>query len=605
MVPTPVLEVLGRIGSAASMATSPPHDACFSVPLDGSRPVQRILASQLYLINNRRQARLLDSVTFIPRQDATPFTIVLPLDWGADPFADRNWCGQLHMWRMMDNHILEFEKNQDAAWLRLPIAIMVDWHDYHVTRQRKSKFAWLDMMVGMRAMKLAFLASANAHGVVRFSPAEARACDKLIELHTEFLLDPANLAYSNHTFSDMHGLAALSVVVNYPTRARTFFSEVMPRLLASQFDTAGVHLENSPGYQAFGIGCLKRLARSGWFEAHGVSELLRRAQQVDDWFRLPDGRCVPVGDTDGAAMTGYTKTTFSATRQLIDSSGYVIWRDDGGGQAQQASYLFFMAAFNSRFHKQHDDLSLVWYEGEDILCDAGKYAYKSDEMREYVLSARAHNSIEFDGRNVTDVLSRRTDLVYGSAVRQAESSALGCVITGQVHHRTIDVVHTRYLVHAHKSWTLVIDRVSGQKAHDCVQWFHFSPHLDLTACAPLHYNAVLRSGRTLDVLAAAPGPLGATCVKGQLEPRRQGWISQAYGQLTPCHALGLSQRGQDVLFATLLSLDDAGSELHIGTNGTVEAVIRTAGGVQRLSVVLDAQSCQVSCQPEPSASCGV
>lgn len=597
---TRIIAAAVRLGGLPP-AAAPAADGPLAAP-SGAGAAPRILAQQLYLINNRRQARLRDSVTFIPRDDATPFPIVLPLDWGADPFADRNWCGQLHMWRMMENHILEFEQTQDPTWLRLPIDIMVDWHDYHVVRRRNSKFAWLDMMVGMRAMKLAFLASANAHGVVRFSEAEARACDKLIELHLQFLLDPANVAYSNHTFIDMHGLAALGVVVNDTTRARirTFLGEVVPRLLASQFDAAGVHLENSPGYQAFGIGCLKRLAGSGWFEEHGVSELLRRAQQVNEWFRMPDGRCVPVGDTDGAAMTGQAQTAFSATRQLIDSSGYVIWRDDGGGQAQRASYLFFMAAFNSRFHKQNDDLSLAWYEGEDILCDAGKFAYKSGEMQQYVQSARAHNSIEIDGRNVADNLSRRPDLVYGSAVRETRATAWGFQASARVRHRELGVTHERHLAYAAGRWLLIVDEIDADAEHELVQWFHFSPHLDLVPREALVFDAALRSGRRLTVRGAAIDGLTTVRIRGQVEPVRQGWVSQAYGQLSPCDTLGFRQRGQRLRFATLLSLDDRGSTLKL-RDGALEARIRTDIGSDVVHASWRDGNCDVDCQPEAGA----
>lgn len=564
----------------------------------------RITAAQLYLINNRHQVKDKATIDFVPRQDLRAFPIRLPLDWNADPFTDRNWCAQLHMWRMMDNHLLEFERTSDAQWLVLPLAIIDDWYDYHVTRRRTSRFAWMDMMVGMRAMKLAYLLSAHGAGVIQLSAVQLRAYEEMVELHLKFLLDIGNIAYSNHTFIDMHGLAALGAVSRGPrrTRIREFLKEVVPRLLASQFDPSGVHLENSTGYQAFGIGCLKRLAATGWFEEYGVGELLRRARQVDEWFRLPDGRCVPIGDTDGAAMTGEPATAFSARRELINACGYVIYRDDGEGRCDQASYLFLMAAFNSRFHKQNDDLSFTWFEGEDILCDAGKFAYKSGEMQQYVQSARAHNTLEFDGRNVADNLSRRPDLAYGSAVRQAQPTDWGCVITAQVHHRTIDVVHTRHLVHADKRWVLVIDRVAADRVHDCVQWLHFSPHLELAAEGRLHFRSRLRSGRALDVRAAAPAALDSTCIKGQVEPQRQGWISQAYGQLTPCHTLGLAQRGQNVRFATLLSIDDAGSTLSWLGDDVVEAHVRWSAGVQHLRIELHDQSCTVSCQPEAVAA---
>ncbi len=486
------------------------------------------------------------------------------------------------MWRLIENHILEYEQTLDPNWLRIPIDIMCDWHLYHVKRRRRSKFAWRDMIVGMRAMKLAFLASANAHGVVHFSEVEEHVCNELIELHLHFLLNPAKVTFGNHTFIDMHGLAALGEVVDSGMRQqiRTFLDEMIPRLLASQFDPSGVHLENSPGYQAFGINCLKRLAGSGFFEDYRVSDLLLRAQQVNEWFRMPDGRCVPVGDTDGAEMTSEVKTVFIATRELINSSGYVIWRDDGGGQVQQASYLFFMAAFNSRFHKQNDDLSLVWFEGEDILCDAGKFAYKSGEIEQYVQSARAHNSIEIDGRNITEEhLSRRPDLVYGSAVCEASSTAWGFHVSARVRHRDLKVTHSRHIIYSLSRWLLVIDEVIADADRDVVQWFHFSPHLCVDQQDDLCFKAPLRNRRKLTVLGASTAGLAAVKIRGQVKPEYQGWVSQAYGKVSACDTVGYRQRGQRLRFATLLSIDDRGSTLQL-KECSLEARICTVHGTE-------------------------
>lgn len=49
-------------------------------------------------------------------QDAS----ALPVAWSADPFHDRNWRAQLHMFRMTEGHLISFEKTGDARFLRWP-----------------------------------------------------------------------------------------------------------------------------------------------------------------------------------------------------------------------------------------------------------------------------------------------------------------------------------------------------------------------------------------------------------------------------------------------------------------------------------------------------
>jgi len=556
----------------------------------------RIHAGQLYLINNKLQIRHKEQINFAApgRADLLPFKLQIPIPWNVDPYADRNWCAQLHMWRLIDNHLLEFERTNDVMWLKLPIAIIDDWYDFHVTRNQISKFAWMDMMVGLRAMKLAFVISAHQSGLITLQPTQLRAYEKLAELHLDFLLDINNVSYSNHTFIDMHGLAALGSVVHekYKAKIDSFLKQVIPLLISSQFNEQGVHLENSTGYQFFGIQCLKRLKSSKWFDTYNVDDLLHLAHEINTYFKMPDGRCVPIGDTDGAPMTNTPECCFTATCQLINMSGYVIARDDGKGRCEEASYIFFMAAFNSRFHKQCDDLSCVWFEGEDILCDAGKFGYKASEMRGYAQSTRAHNTIEIDGKNSGNCSSRDPSAPYGSAVKQALATDWGCVISGSLTHANVAVKHTRHLIYAYKKWLLVIDRLTSDTQHDFTQWFHFSPHLDVVAEGELRFGAELKNGKHLSVISSGHAELHASTVKGQLKPVRQGWISQAYGTLTPNVALGYSQSGKSALFVTLLSIDDIGSTVSVDGH-SIELNALTKQSAERFVVQLEDEQCSV------------
>jgi hypothetical protein len=559
----------------------------------------RIRASQLYLIRNRRQACNQQSIDFQPRADRPALAIALPLDWNQDPFSDRNWCAQLHMWRMMENHLLEFDSTGDAQWLTLPIAIIDDWNDFHLVHRRRSAFAWKDMMVGMRAMKIAFVLSAHQAGAVTLGADRLKAYDRLVERHLAFLLDPSNVAYTNHTLIDMHGLAAVREVVPAPRRAQidAFLQQVMPRLLQGQFDDNGVHRENSPGYQSFGIGCVKRLAKSHWFGRFGVDELMRRAELARALFSMPDGRCVPIGDTDGAAMTEQRVCSFKAERELTNRSGYVVWRDDGAGHADNASYLFFMAAFHSPTHKHCDDLSFVWFEGEDILCDTGKYGYNLDGWREYAISSRAHNTIEVDGKNIYGSLAGRPELVYGSAVTQAVTTEWGCIISGAVTHPACGVIHTRHLLYGDKQWLLVIDRIDGSHPHNFAQWFHFAPHLELDRASDQRFTAAMKNGRRLSVMSTATDRIGVMFARGQLEPVRQGWVSQSYGTMVPNVALAFTQRSKSALFATLFSVDDCGSAISIAGASVLKAQIRTRLGDVALDIALVGDRCVATKEP--------
>lgn len=554
----------------------PPPSALTEQDIATHRP-SRMRSSQLYLLASKVQPSDKTSLTFRPpgRADVDPYVLSIPIDWDIDPYKDRNWCAQLHMWRMIDSHLLEFDRTEDPTWLELPIRFIDDWHRFHVREGRPSRFSWMDMIVGLRSMKLAFILSAHQAGKVELSTTQIDAYSTLVNLHLDFLLNPEFLTYSNHTFIDMHGLAALRSVITGArgTEIDTFLDGVIPKLLASQFNDEAVHLENSTGYQVFGIGCVKRLQKSGWFERFELDSLIRKANIVNDWFKMPDGRTVPIGDTDGAPMPSTATTIFSGRNQLFNSSGYVIYRDDGGGRADRASYLFFMGAFNSRFHKQADDLSVVWFEGEDILCDAGKFAYKASEMRGYVQSTRAHNTIEIDDKSFGESFSATPHLAYGSAVKSAKLTTWGLAIAGEVAHRKAAVRHRRHVLYARERWLLLIDAVQSLDegaVHRFTHWLHFSPHLQLKPLGMDRYEANLRSGGRLEILTRGSSKMHSSLIHGQVKPTRQGWISQAYGQLTPNFALGQTQeQRENAIFATLLTINSVGSDISLSSSGQI------------------------------------
>jgi Heparinase II/III-like protein len=494
------------------------------------------------------------TILYRPRADVPAYELKLPLDWSVNPFKDRNWNAQLHMWRLGDFALIEAEQMHRTESLEIFKRIMLDWHRYHLVEGRPSIYAWQDMMVGFRAMKLAYVLSRWQHRRLDLTDAEVEVLRELVETHLGFLLDPAELRYSNHTLSDLHGALALARVVDASARARieAFVGEVLPRVIDAQFDADGIHRENSVGYHRYGINYLRRLIDSGWYEAFGLREVVARAEAALDWFVLPDSRLAPVGDTDGDAPPERSgPTAFSGRDQAFSRSGYVVLRDDGGGDASKAAYLLLMGAYNSKFHKQSDDLSLIWYHGEDILCDAGKYAYKTDDSWRYAISRRAHNTVEID----TPAGPQLPTTIYGSAIRAVETFDGGRLIRACVAFEDLGVVHHRTCLHSLDGWLLVVDHVEAKGGHDYTQWWHLAPKI---VDASQHRDGIdtrLPSGRHLAIRHVGSGPTTVNLLRGVEKPRRQGWISQAYRQLEPNFAVGMHQFGSDVWFATLLAID--------------------------------------------------
>lgn len=76
---------------------------------------------------------------------------------------------------------------------------------------------------------------------------------------------------------------------------------------------------------------------------------------------------------------------------------------------EASTQLFITGTSNTDYsaHKHADELSFeLFHNGELVIIDPGKYSYNSNAYRNYVLSARAHNTfslenIEIEPEDVT------------------------------------------------------------------------------------------------------------------------------------------------------------------------------------------------------------
>lgn len=80
---------------------------------------------------------------------------------------------------------------------------------------------------------------------------------------------------------------------------------------------------------------------------------------------------------------------------LLPYSGYVTFRSGWGKDDVSA---FFDGGPFGRAHQHEDKLNFLLYaNGKQLLCEANSYAYDTSDMRRYVLSTRAHNTVRVNG----------------------------------------------------------------------------------------------------------------------------------------------------------------------------------------------------------------
>ena len=202
--------------------------------------------------------------------------------------------------------------------------------------------------------------------------------------------------------------------------------------------------------------------------------------------------------------------------------------------------LFAMGMAFSGAHKHADDLSFELFEfGRFIFIDSGKYGYERDEMRAYVTSAAAHNTISLEDRPI----GSRDVVMKGSLLEPIETSEDGFVIRGRLdrpelfsQERQIDYVPGETL--------RISDRVSAP-------WLRLWPLVYVSSLhlAPDLEPVMREDGFTIDLganvvearLLAAGCTVTAT--RGQEDPPL-GWYSVGYLRMEPTTVVRASCPGR-------------------------------------------------------------
>jgi hypothetical protein len=503
---------------------------------------------------------------FRPRNDMTPIVLRLPLDWDQDPFDDPNWRFQLHAWRMMDPILAEYGRTGDARLLAEASAFALDWARYHYVRGHTAEFSWDDMATGIRALKLAYFHRKITAGELVPSDEESKLFERLLADHADRLQNRLAYRFTNHTIYQVYGLQRLCSELReraYCRQGRDFAAAMFPILLERQLTAEGIHREHSPSYHLLALSFIQRLGGHDAFADSDVDlDRLTRAEANQDWLIQPDQTVVAAGDSAGreAPTMGLppARTCLAADRCFavgdFSRSGYAIVRSDPAIEASAQSMLFVTGMAYSSTHKHADDLSFTLYEGRPVLIDSGKYAYKSDEIRRYVVSADAHNTVGLADRRIMP----RDTAPYGSALQPVRHDEREFLIEGFVAGRAGLFDHRRRLRYRPGEYLVVTDELEAGQELDFVSRLHVAHDLTVEPVAggfaidlgPRQVRGELRSEGCELRLA-----------RGEEEPSRLGWESVAYGKMTPATVIEAHCPGIERRIEWSISLQDRAAAL--------------------------------------------
>ncbi|WP_028469261.1 alginate lyase family protein [Neptunomonas japonica] len=509
---------------------------------------------------------LINSRVFLPRRDCKPFYISFPVDWEATAhMKDRNWRMQLQGWSVFHpimNFFDEFDDKRKV--LNYFFEFANDWWNSYgndlndiTTSRMPESYAWYDMSVGFRALVIGFFVNRIQYFNLEISQDEKELVEKLISKHIANLSAEKTFSLNNHGMFQIQGLMCLLNCYgsNLYSLEKLYAFKKMEELIQAQFDENGIHLEHSPHYHFFALSTFESLYASGWYDENkSIKKLLVLATERLKWLVDPKKRPICVGDS---ILTVQKKVVFPESDNKYEisdfkSSGYSVVRSSWSTAPHESSMLFMNGAYHSKAHKHRDCLTFDWFDnGERIICDSGKYGYRSDKYRNYFLSSRAHNTVEIDGFDILKIKS------YGSILSEVEEVDDGVFkLSGFLNYPAIK--HKRDLYFKPGSWVVILDDLEFVRARKFKQWLHLNKD----------YRLVSSSGNNLLFVGENNRTLFVDCLNSELESsihcgdegQMQGFLCEKDLVFMPSVALGFEGFGKAKKIVTVLSLGDKGRE---------------------------------------------
>ena len=440
--------------------------------------------------------------------------------------ADWQQLGAAQLWRY---HLHYFEwawalaRHDDRPWARHQFErLFRSWK----LRTRFGQWdAWSPYVVAVRTWALCGL-HGSLVGNAEWEPDFAED----LALHAGFVA--ANLELDvggNHLMKDIKAMIGVGVWLRDEALV-TRGMELLRKQIGIQVLGDGGHFERSPSYHAQVLGDLIDIA--GLLDAAnrppvpGLEDVIAAMRTWLGTMLGPDGAVPLLNDCtaippERLAALGVTQPP-AQTLTVLEASGYVVARV---GRWHIVADVGLPCPRELPAHAHADTLSFVaWLDDEAVVLDTGTSEYGAGPRREYERSTAAHNTIELDGMDSTEVwggfrAGRRARPALASTSVSAGGETMITASHDGYRHLRGRPIHRR-------TWRIaadgidVIDEVTGSGRHFAVARLH---------------------SRLDRVTARAKGAVATTVKPGETPT---GVVARDFGVLEPVACVEMATDGE-------------------------------------------------------------
>ncbi len=285
-------------------------------------------------------------------------------------------------------------------------------------------------------------------------------------------------------------------------------------------------------------------------------------------------------------FAGYPLNTDLVPSRELPDSRYYIMRDDS-----LRDHLIFDAGKPCPdYLPAHAHADLLSFElrvsGERIFVDSGVHGYAAGKWRDYFRSTRAHNTVELDGANQSEVWSsfrvaRRARPGKVFWLETPEYLVVQGSHDGYMRLAT-QAIHRRTLYWKPGQFWLILDEIHGTAPAKTVSYLHLHPKLGLEEIQDGLWHI---EGTAVELFVSTFGASSNQLQRGAMTPQPQGWYSEFFGEREPNTVLSMQPNADlPVCFGYLISKGSAGQAILQREAGQVQVRIDYAGRESLLSL---------------------
>ncbi len=402
------------------------------------------------------------------------------IDWMADPVRDIEWVAGVQRFYWQGPLLSAWAATHDPIYARGWMDLTTDWIGKHPVDPKH--FAWLDIQVGIRAMRYA-----EAFDLFRTGPEmDARFLQTLLASvydHGSKMYYYPRMTAHNKAVIEAVGLLRLGVMFpefresgNWREKAWEVISSNMPR----QVTPEGVQREWTPAYHqlvaSLMFGSLKLTEENGLAAPAPMRDLT--SKMFDVWFAMtaPDGWMPMFGDARRLPDTKADQSTLLAAGRFFGKPEFTAVTEQGRANAphwlsrafpESGMYVFrsgwdpkavFLALHSSppaiSAHDQPDNGTFELYAGNRWLIeDSGSYAYPDTPFaneRDWFARTASHATMTLNGANSTNAPRH---LLW-----QTADNGDTLVVENESYPR---LTHRRTVFFVNRRWFVFVDEALG------------------------------------------------------------------------------------------------------------------------------------------------